>query len=294
MAEQSLLSSRDALRTYRYLRIGMVGAVILLGTSIAIERSKDAVECWQTSISAYYYTPVRAIFVGALFAVGLALIVIKGKSPVEDACLNVAGMLAPLVAVAPTTDVGKCWSVPPHPLPVEPDDSLAKWVITNIDNNVQALLIAGVLGLAIGLLMVIVINRSIRAPVENVERGTRYSLLAAAAILGLAWLLYEVWDDFNTRAHGFAALLMFLFLIGAVSSKAVEYRDDRRSFYFWAYAVIALAMIVSGLVLWIFRIGDEHVVFVLEATEIALFAVFWLVQTAENWDESVAGAKRAS
>lgn len=45
------LRSRDAIKTYRYLRIGMIGAVFLLAASIGIERSK--VDCWQTSISAY-------------------------------------------------------------------------------------------------------------------------------------------------------------------------------------------------------------------------------------------------
>ncbi len=44
------LGSRDAIKTYRYLRVAMVGAVLLLAASIAIERSK--VDCWQTSISA--------------------------------------------------------------------------------------------------------------------------------------------------------------------------------------------------------------------------------------------------
>ena len=62
-----------AVKTYRYLRITMVGAVVLLGVSIVIERSN--VDCWQTSVSAYYYTPVRAIFVGMLLAIGLAVTV---------------------------------------------------------------------------------------------------------------------------------------------------------------------------------------------------------------------------
>jgi hypothetical protein len=123
----------------------MVGAVVLLAASIAIERSK--VDCWQTSISAYYYTPVRAIFVGSMIAVDLSLIVYKGRAW-EDVCLNFAGMLAPVVAVVPTTDVGRCWSVAPSPLPVNADGSLADWVVTNIDNNIYALLIAGALALA--------------------------------------------------------------------------------------------------------------------------------------------------
>ncbi|OWY63029.1 hypothetical protein B7486_55270, partial [cyanobacterium TDX16] len=87
----------DAVSTYRYLRIGMIGAVGLLTTSIWIEHGNVQEPCFQTSISAYYYTPVRAVFVGCLLAVGLALIVIKGRTALEDTCLNSAGMLAPLV-----------------------------------------------------------------------------------------------------------------------------------------------------------------------------------------------------
>jgi hypothetical protein len=279
------LRSRDAIKTYRYLRIGMLGAVLLLTVSTAIERAK--VDCWQTSISAYYYTPVRAIFVGTLLAVGFALIVIKGRGWWEDSCLNAAGMLAPLVAVAPTTDFGTCWSVRPRPLPVRNDGSLAKWVVTNIDNNINALLIAGAIGLVVAFVIVIFVYRSVRAPVTEVDKGTWRTLLAAAVLLAIVWLAYHNWNDFDTRAHGFAAVALFVFLILAVVGKAFEYRSDPTERYFLLYAAIALAMIVSGLAIPIFRIGGDHTVLVLESTEIVLFAAFWLVQTAENWSEEV-------
>jgi len=90
-------------------------------------------------VSAYYYTPVRAILVGALVAIGFGLVVIQGRTTFEDSALNVTGMLAPLVAVVPTSDVGRCWSVAPVPRPIEPDGSLANWVVSNVDNNVAAL-----------------------------------------------------------------------------------------------------------------------------------------------------------
>ena len=147
------LKSRDVLKTYRYLRIGMIGAVVLLAASIVIEHMKAG--CWQTSVSAYYYTPVRSIFVGSMIAVGLALIVYKGRSALEDAFLNVAGMLAPVVAVAPTMDFGRCWSVKPNPLPINHDGSVAVWVVRSIDNNVHALLIAGGIGVVVAFIIAI-------------------------------------------------------------------------------------------------------------------------------------------
>ena len=93
----------DVLKTYRYLRIGMIGAVFLLAASITIEAAQAG--CLQNSISAYYYTPVRAIFVGTMVAVGLSLIVYKGRGWKEDLSLTLAGMLAPVVADRPFVSV---------------------------------------------------------------------------------------------------------------------------------------------------------------------------------------------
>ena len=75
----STKAATEARKTYRYLRIGMVGMVVFLATSLVIEAAKA--DCLQTSISAYYYTPVRSVFVGGMIAIGLCLIVIKGSTP---------------------------------------------------------------------------------------------------------------------------------------------------------------------------------------------------------------------
>jgi hypothetical protein len=278
------LKSEDVRKTYRYLRIGMVGAVVLLAVSILIERSKVA--CFQTSISAYYYTPVRAIFVGSLIAVGLSLIVYKGRSTWEDASLNFAGMFAPVVAVAPTTDVGRCWSVVPTPLPIQPDGSLANWVVTNIDNNFYALLIAGFVGLGIGFMTALAVDP--KAPLHREGRGTWLSLGLTLLVLLFGWWLIESWNDFNTRAHGWAALLMFVFLIAAILAQAMEYRrrrDKRR--WFLVYSGIAAVMILGGIVISLTRVFADHTVFALEAYEISLFAVYWIAQTREKWHEEV-------
>jgi len=205
----------------------MIGAVVFLAASIAIERSN--VDCWQTSISAYYYTPVRAIFVGSMIAVGLSLIVYKARFMLEDVLLNLAGMLAPVVAVAPTTDVGKCWSVTPNPLPVS-NGAPANWVVKNIDNNFYALLIAGAVGLIVGvaiaLITTIARRKSISESVEEVEQGTGYSLAACAVALLAGWALIRYWSDFDTRAHGFAAVGMFVSLIASIIVKLWHQRGE--------------------------------------------------------------------
>jgi len=275
-----------AVKTYRYLRISMVGAVVLLGVSIVIERSN--VDCWQTSVSAYYYTPVRAIFVGMLLAIGLCLIVIKGSTTWEDATLNAAGMLAPIVAVVPTTDVGECWSQSPGRLPVDDDGNLAAWVIANIDNNITALLITGIAGLIVAAVIASIATNNVKAVAEVGDIGMRLGLLAAMVFLLTGAALFIWWDDFDTRAHGIAAVLMFLFLALAVGGNAWKRRHDPGPrIYFWLYTTIAAAMVIAPAIMFPLDSQWQHMVLVLEATEITLFAVFWLVQTKEHWGETV-------
>ena len=279
------MADSAAITTYRYLRISMVVAVLLLAVSIAIERSQ--VDCWQTSVSAYYYTPVKAIFVGVLMAVSLSLIVIKGRTSWEDAALNAAGMLAPIVAVVPTSDVGTCWSVTPRPLPVNDDGELSDCVVANIDNNITALIIAGIVGLIVAAVIATISTRNMRAIAEVGPVQMRLGLLGAMAFLIAGAVMFVTWDDFDTLAHGLAAVAMFLFLAIAVGLNAWQHRNDPAPrAYLWIYAAIAGLMVAAAAVMLPFGSSWDHMVLVLEATEITLFAVFWLVQTKEHWNET--------
>lgn len=279
------MADTAAITTYRYLRIAMVMAVVVLAVAIGIERAQ--VNCWQTSVSAYYYTPVRAIFVGVLLAIGLCLIVIKGSTAWEDATLNAAGMLAPIVAVVPTTDVGDCWSEEPPSFPLTPDGDLQGWVVANIDNNVTALIVTGIAGLIIAAVIASIATRNVTAIADVGPVRMRLGLLAAMAFLVVGAVVFALWDDFDTRAHGLAAVAMFLFLAVAVALSAWRRRgDEGPRMYFWLYATIAAAMVVAAVVM--FPLGSRwaHMVLVLEATQIGLFALYWLVQTREHWHET--------
>jgi hypothetical protein len=269
----------DAIKTYRYLRVGMIGAVVLLAASIGIEIAKAG--CAQTSISAYYYTPARSIFVGAMFLVGLSLIVYKGRSLPEDTWLNLAGMLAPVVAVAPTSDIGTCRSVAPLLA-----DTLPAWVIPSIDNNLWALWIVGVAGLVVAV-AVWFMNRNDAKRRPEVDPGTGRSLLLTAVLLAAAVFVILVFPDFvHTRAHGFAAIAFFGCLLGAIVVNVLHHQgEDEKAWRRW-YVIIAAGMVLGGFI-GVLKIFDPYHTFVLEAVEIALFAVYWIVQTVENWDEKV-------
>ena len=51
----------DGRDTYRYLRAGMVVVIVMLVAAIVIDSLPTG--CWQESISAYYYTAARNVFV---------------------------------------------------------------------------------------------------------------------------------------------------------------------------------------------------------------------------------------
>lgn len=279
------IPSRDlALKTYRYLRLGMVGLVLALALSILLERLE--VDCWQTSISSYYYTPARAVFVGGLMAIGVSLLVIKGSTRREDVLFNIAGILAPVVGVVPTSAVGECWSLEPTPLPTDGQGNLAPWVIANIDNNIQALLLAGIVGMiVVGLIALVVYDHPVSAA-RSAPRDRQIGLVVTMAVLLAGWALDRWWDGFATRAHGFAAVLMFGFLALGIGVNAWERRnkpEQRQRRYAGLYAVIAVAMIAVGVVMLTAFRDWSHMVLVLEIIEIALFAAFWIAQTVEHW-----------
>jgi len=124
-----------AIKTWRYLRASMIGFVLAIFIGVGFERSK-APGCFQTSISAYYYTPVHGVFIGALVAVGTCLICLRGNTDAEDILLNLAGMFAPVVALVPTPGTGSCGSVL----------TTADNRDVNIGNNMFVLLAVGAAG----------------------------------------------------------------------------------------------------------------------------------------------------
>ena len=285
-----------ARKTYRYARLGLLGAVLLIGVSVGIERSK--IDCWQTSISAYYYTPVRAVLVGALIAIGLTLIVLKGSTWQEDLCLNAAGMLAPIVALVPTSGAGECYSIPPEAFPTYKDANGNKvfedWVLANINNNVPTLLIAGAIGLGVASVIAIAamgIGKS-RNELEGGVLKRNWPTLVALGLTGAAIAAAAIWragwpDYFNERSHGFAAVAMFGCLALAALANAFDCKDHGRSTYAWIYLLIALAMGATGA---LFLIPDDdwkHKVLVIEILEISLFALLWAVQSRELWHDTL-------
>jgi hypothetical protein len=77
---------------------------------------------------------------------------------------------------------------------------------------------------------------------------------------------------------------MFALLAVAVIVRARRHQGSG-SWYLRLYAAVAVTMVIVGPALWALKVGGEGRILVLEAVEIAAFAVFWIVQTSEQWDE---------
>ena len=263
-----------AIRSYRYLRLGIVVMVLSLGSSVVIERAEA--RCWQGSISAYYYTPAHSMFVGALVAIGVCLIAIVGRTPWEDTFLNVAGMLAFVVAFVPTS--------PADRLLCAASDKVSADADAYINNNILAVAIGGVVALMIA--AVIASKKSvIRARTPSKEAGVGIAITGVLILAGVIWHSVAR-TGFDRHAHVGAAIAMFVAIGVVVVLNIREARGGYRSLY-----IAVVACMVAGVVAVVIGkaidAGWRHQVFWLEALEITPFAVFWVAQTIEHWDEGI-------
>jgi hypothetical protein len=97
--------ANELIISYLMLRkvVGWIGMllpfVLIVGNAVMSEARPD-------SMSGYYYTPMRNVFVGALCALGVFLLAYDGYDDVDRWITNVAGLCAIGVAFCPTKPSG--------------------------------------------------------------------------------------------------------------------------------------------------------------------------------------------
>jgi hypothetical protein len=255
----------------------MVALVVGLFAAVLFEWSADHRTCFQTSISAYYFTPVRPFFVSALVAIGVCLVCLRGNTDPEDVLLNIAGVAAAVVGLVPTTHIGTCTSVP-----VGEHEGVHDVIAGNVANNVFALLVTGAVGLSV--FGVLVGWRAWRRRIRPV-RSTAVAFAAALLAEVAAVFVFYTWRDFSVaNAHQAAALTLFVCIFVVVSLNAAAHWDGRR----WlrnTYLGIASGMALAFLVVLVVALATtwQHATLVIEGVFVTLFAVFWSVQTHELW-----------
>lgn len=290
-----------ALRTYSGIRMGVVAVILALGFAVWREIAGSPGGCVQRSLSAYFYTPVRPVFVGALLLLGFAMIVMWGRTPLEDAVLNVAGLLLAVVGLVPTLDANYC-SLPASVRSGESEGAVAKIAEDDLiranAETVARSFTALLFTLVVVLVVVAVLTLRAWAAGRVPSRGERvaYSVtwVVAAVTVAVLWWLYLDADDpqsaFNQDVHAWSANVAVGLVIVAVFLAAQENRaDPSRRRWVHLYGWLGVAMVVAAVVVkggdavglfsgWL----DSHATFVVEAILIAFIAVFWVFQTIER------------
>ncbi len=273
----SVASSTSVQRTYRYLRIGIAGTVIVIFVAVAVATAEVGL---LTSVSDYFYSPARNAFVGALIAAALALVALSGRGA-ERALLDAAALFAPLIALVPTTLAPG--SVPGVSVPCA-TRCFPPAYEADAANGVLTYLIMGALTVLVALLLVALRQLSLTA--------VGFSLVLTTAVLatvGAFWVFAR--EVFLAQGH-FVATVAFFALFAAV---AVSHAFPRRQappapVFRVLYTAIALAL-VAVLVFYIVllpgaRASGVPVVLLAEAAALSLFFAFWVVQGIEKWDDA--------
>ncbi|WP_322411774.1 hypothetical protein [Microbacterium invictum] len=255
-------------RTYRYVRLAILGAVLALLVSVAGVAIADGVA--PESLSAGFYTPARTVFTGSLFAVSLALLALSGRS-VPQALLDVAAVLAPLIAIIPTPVGGEV------PAAVHGD----------VVNGLATFLLVGIVGLIVALL------------VARAQGSLTRGVAATAAVAGVVVVGFPVWgvvdQESLLRVGHLTATLAFFALIAAVAGWTAWAPSSARPSARGVYGGIAIGILAA--ILFLFAVvvlplaapdpPASGIPFVLigEIVLLLLFAAFWVVETARTWKD---------
>lgn len=276
------LTSTSPQRTYRYVRLSIVGAVLLLVVSlVTVVVTVGPI----ASISASVYTPGRSVFVGVLFAVSLALVALSGRS-VQQALLDIAALCAPLIAIVPTPV--RSGDVPGFI--VDCPDALAPCVpggeVAGIGNGMVSLIVLAVCGVITAVVLARVQHRMSAG--AAIAIGVAAALVVAVTVWWLALPASFLAYGHVTATSTFFGIIAVVAAIAAVTSPA-----PWRACYAAIAIVIAADIVFLVTVIVLQRNGVDVVqttgipfIFVGEALAVLLFAAFWILQTVQLWDDA--------
>lgn len=270
--------------TYRYLRLAIILLTLLLGLSVGLQIGRDGGSVLP-SVSAYYYSPARDVFVASLCAIGTCLIIHRGRSDTEDVLLNASGYLAFFVAFVPTAPVGaQARSEIGAQIEVPVD------FVAAVTQNTWAILVVGLVGL---ILEVTVVPQRERHLGSSGAKGALG--VSALAYVGLAGYFIFARESFFHYGHGIAAIILFLGIVGIVGVNGIALVRRRaesglaaKEQWLNRYTFGFVLMIVTTvLVIGPVRLLVDQWIFILEALLILQFLAFWVTQTVERWHAPV-------
>jgi hypothetical protein len=245
--------------------------------------------CWLTSISAYYFTPARPVFIGSLFALGTCLIAYKGHSDAEDVLLNFSGFMAFVVAMVPTVPDLTCSGLDYAPSPGALKNS--------VPNNIWTLIVVSLIAAGVRIWL----RRDLSSG-RPMDRGGWIATLICGGVLVAELVLFlTAPDSFISASHGIAAATMVAGVIAVmvlsalnVKERQTGYRADHglayKRWYVGIATVLALALGLAVLAAQVGTISD-HLIIVAEVIIIISFIVYWIVQSHELWNLQSTGER---
>ncbi|MBO9577168.1 MAG: hypothetical protein J7480_00180 [Microbacteriaceae bacterium] len=262
--------------TYRYLRIAIAATVVALVAGVAIESTRIGL---LNSISAYYYTDARNIFVASLIACSLGMLVLSEPGP-QRTLRAIGALFAPLVALIPTTT--SSGSVPglefvcpggarlcvPEPFETEVTVGIGTYLIVAAAGWVTALVLR------------------LRRPAADRTSGATL-VVAALVIAAVAAVDLLAHDWLVFWGHGLAALAFFGVFAALAVVNAVQRTPPVARAARIVYVLVALGMVgavVAVLVIGIVsaETGESIPILGAELTELGLFFTFWVLQTVDG------------
>ncbi|NUQ32279.1 MAG: hypothetical protein HOP99_05590, partial [Dermatophilaceae bacterium] len=213
--------TRDVVYTYRYLRGAMIALLLMLLLSVGYQWWWETDHsCWLGSISAYYYTPARTVFVGSLCALGASLIAYKGHSSEEDVLLNFSGFMAFVVAMVPTVPDLRCG---PNAYAQSPAE-----IASAVRNNIWSLVVVAV----VAAVVVAALKRGAMkrdASARPTTRSVVVTLACGGVLLVELTLFLVLRDRFIAVSHGVAAATMVAGVIAVMVLSALRTEERHRA-----------------------------------------------------------------
>jgi hypothetical protein len=289
MAEVAHGDPESLRKSYNYVRTAMVALLVGMAVAVFYETARQGFLL--ESVSAYYYTPAQAMFVGSLVGLGACMIALRGTTDAEDVFLNLGGMFAAVVAIVPTSRgedhrsaLRACRENAEGAAGLDCPSlqALEDATKANVENNVTALLILGALGLVAA---AVIAWRSD----TRLGRGFWWGFPAAVLVLGAGAAAFLVWKDwFIGNAHIYAAIGLSACVLIVVCANAFRRESERpgdgpaRPGLSNFYVRLAVAMVAVTATMGILLALDVVSLFWLEIVVALLFIVFWVAQTIDR------------
>lgn len=275
------LADRASLqRTYRYLRLGIGGTVVLILISVVVAAVQVGV---LSSVSAYFYTPARTVFVGALIAASLGLLAFSVLG-IERALLDAAGLLAPLIALLPTPLLPG--SVPGITIDCAQGSACVPSAYhPDVQNGISTYLLVGV--------VIVLAAFFIFRGRTHAFPAVRGSLMAATGLLLVVALMWAFARDIFLRYGHVTAAILFFLAIGTVAVVKVFEQDSGArptKTYQRLYWIIAAGFVLDAVIAVLAIYGGWLEAFVVppvlvcELVALSLFLLYWMLQSFPRWD----------